>query len=132
MIIRSKFEIGDRVKVGGNAGTIVDTFISKNDGSSHYYIEFECGAKEFFVEDVVCPAQESVVDGCTVSVDIAENVVVMILHDGFGKEIARGHGHMIHEGTLGLAQAVSYAAKRLFYNAGGDIITKKNGGYNNG
>ena len=132
MIIKSKFEIDSRVEVGGEAGTIIDMFISKKGDRPHYYIEFDNGEREFCVEDVVFPLQESSADGCTVSVDIAENVVVMVLRDGNGKEIARGHGHLIHEGSLGIAQAVSYAGKRLFYNAGGALIANKNGGYNNG
>lgn len=132
MIMRSKFEIGCCVKVGSNTGKIIDRFFSEKNGSTHYYIEFDNGDREFCMEDVVLPIQEFNADDCAFSVDIAGNVVVLVLRDGSGKEIARGHGHLIHEGILGLAQAMSYAAKRLFYNAGGALITKKNGGNDNG
>ena len=35
--------------------------------------------------------------------------------------LAKGHGHMIHEGELGVAQAASYACKRLYESLGGEI-----------
>lgn len=31
-------------------------------------------------------------------------------------EIARGHGHIIHEGAFGIAQAASYALKKICYS----------------
>ena len=31
-------------------------------------------------------------------------------------ELARGHGHIIHRGALGIAQAASYALKRIYHD----------------
>jgi hypothetical protein len=35
------------------------------------------------------------------------------LGDDYKEEIARGHGHIIHEGKIGIAQAASYALKKI-------------------
>jgi hypothetical protein len=46
-----------------------------------------------------------------------DNVVVAVLNevgDGYIREVARGHGHIIHEGVEGIAQAASYALKRIY------------------
>lgn len=34
-------------------------------------------------------------------------------------EIAKGHGHIIHDGAYGIAQAASYALKRIYQSMGG-------------
>ena len=50
--------------------------------------------------------------------DYCDNVVVAILYevgDDYKKEVARGHGHIIHEGVEGIAQASSYALKMIYY-----------------
>ena len=50
------------------------------------------------------------------------NVVVARLYetkDGEEKEIAKGHGHIIHEGAIGIAQASSYALKRIYEDLNG-------------
>lgn len=46
-----------------------------------------------------------------------DNVVVAVLNevgDGYIREVARGHGHIIHDGVEGVAQAASYALKRIY------------------
>lgn len=46
-----------------------------------------------------------------------DDVVLVILYEaknGKETEIARGHGHIIHEGAKGVAQAASYAMKRCY------------------
>jgi hypothetical protein len=54
-----------------------------------------------------------------------DNVVVAVLYEDcdLGKrEIARGHGHIIHEGVEGIAQAASYALKRIYYSISNNNI----------
>lgn len=46
--------------------------------------------------------------------NIGDRVRVKDYEDGTSKEIGRGHGHIIHEGALGIAQATSYALYRLY------------------
>jgi hypothetical protein len=58
----------------------------------------------------------------TFKIDIADNVVVAIMMQG-ERQIGRGHGHIIHEGAIGIAQAASYALKMLYTNMnGGSMI----------
>jgi hypothetical protein len=49
-------------------------------------------------------------------IEYLENLVVARLYevkDGEKLEIAKGHGHIFHEGAYGVAQAASYALKRI-------------------
>lgn len=46
-----------------------------------------------------------------------DNLVLVVLYEaqeGGKVEIARGHGHIIHEGVKGTAQATSYAMTRIW------------------
>jgi hypothetical protein len=50
-------------------------------------------------------------------IEYLENVVLVIFYkvqNGEKTEIARGHGHVIHEGMRGIAQAASFAMKRCY------------------
>lgn len=50
-------------------------------------------------------------------IEYLDNVVLVIFYEvkkGKKTELARGHGHIIHEGALGIAQATSYAMKRCY------------------
>lgn len=38
------------------------------------------------------------------------------LGDDYKTEIAKGHGHIIHDGEIGIAQAASYALKKILQN----------------
>lgn len=45
------------------------------------------------------------------------NLVLIVLYEaqeGGKVEIARGHGHIIHKGAKGIAQATSYAMKNIW------------------
>ena len=46
-----------------------------------------------------------------------DNLVLVVLYEATGdgkKELARGHGHIIHEGAAGVAQAASYAMRGIW------------------
>lgn len=50
-------------------------------------------------------------------IEYLDNVVLVIFYEvknGKKTELARGHGHIIHEGAQGIAQAASYAMKRCY------------------
>ena len=48
-------------------------------------------------------------------IDANVAVVTMTAHQGNRTWIyARGHAHILHDGEVGMAQAVSYAARRMF------------------
>lgn len=47
-----------------------------------------------------------------------DNLVLVVLYEATESgrvEIARGHGHIIHEGAAGVTQATSYALKRIWW-----------------
>lgn len=60
--------------------------------------------------------------------DIADNVVIGIIYeivDGQKIEVTRGHGHIIHEDSVGVAQACAYAFKRAFMAIDNGIYYKQ-------
>lgn len=57
-----------------------------------------------------------------IKIDIAQNVVIATLYEASGdqmKVICKDHGHLIHDGEVGIAQAASYACNRLWRKIGG-------------
>lgn len=125
-----KFEIGDKVKVYGLAnehhnrvGEVTDVLQSRR-GGVLCEVQFE-GEYEpcdtFFDEDSL---EKIVVADPTISfkVYIADNVVIAIMLQG-ERQIARGHGHIIHDGAVGVAQAASYSMKKAYeFLNGGSMI----------
>ena len=114
----TKFQIGDRVKIPSRQlviGKIVDIWHSIGKNAVMYAVECEGGHTGLFGEDQLEPAPlpvsyrfEAVVEG---------NVAVVAMHATQGDKewvITRGHAHIIHNGDVGMAQAVSYAARRMF------------------
>ena len=52
----------------------------------------------------------------TYDFEFLDNLVIARLYEVVEDkkwEIARGHGHIIHEGLVGIAQASSYALKKI-------------------
>jgi hypothetical protein len=115
----TKFQIGDRVKIPAKSnkiGTVVDIWSSLAKEMLMYAVESdEDGHCGMYTEDQLEPAPlpidyrfESVIDG-----NVA--VVTMIATQGEKTWIyARGHAHILHDGEVGMAQAISYASKRMF------------------
>jgi hypothetical protein len=63
----------------------------------------------------------------SIETDIADGVVIGVIYeiDGDNKyEVCRGHGHIIHEGAEGIAQACSYAFKKAFEKIDNGIYFK--------
>ena len=59
--------------------------------------------------------------------DILENIVIARLYEVTSdsrKEVAKGHGHIIHDGVLGIAQASSWALKKIYQK-----LDMEDGGY---
>ena len=60
----------------------------------------------------------------TFEVDIPpEKNIVIVKMMADGEEIGRGHGHVIHHGAIGIAQAMSYACKRIW----NELLEKEEG-----
>ena len=132
----SEFAIGNRVRVRdyndipaelqskgfarmcGEVGTIEDVFYSEAKQCNLYVIQFDnyTNSTKMWKAELLEEVNESVSYGY--EFDFCDNVVVAILYEYKEEsktELARGHGHIIHEGAIGIAQAASYALKRIYY-----------------
>lgn len=61
-------------------------------------------------------------------IEYLDNLVLVRFYDVKGDkqtEIARGHGHIIHAGAAGVAQATSYAMRRIWNQLGGGLMRTK-------
>lgn len=137
----SKFAIGDRVRIknydtipeeyrsrglarmSGNLGYIEDVFYSEANQCDLYAIKFDNfeNSQKLYREETLEEVDESVT--YDYEFEFLENLVVARLYevheDGSKVEIAKGHGHIFHDGAVGIAQASSYALKRLYYKMTG-------------
>lgn len=137
-----EFNIGDRVRVKdyadvpaasrskgmakmcGELGTVIDKLYSEGAGSYLYRIDFDNFVKstKMWEGTILVPHADELVTYCH-EFDYLDNVVVARFYAIKGEEkteIARGHGHIIHKGALGVAQASSYALKRIYQKINGD------------
>ena len=137
MNIVKEFNIGDRVKVKdykdlpeesrnkgvakrcGDIGTITDKLYSNCFEGYVYTIKFDdldTPSKKLWDGECL----EHYIEPTTTyhyEFDILDNVVVARFYEVVGDEpteIERGHGHIIHEGALGIAQAFAYALKKIW------------------
>lgn len=132
----NELKIGDRVRVKeycdipeslqsrgfarlcGEVGTISDKFYSEGQKCYVYSIEFDnfATSRKLWKAELLDMYDEGV--SYDYEFEYLDNVVVAILYEFREEsktEIARGHGHIIHEGAVGIAQAASYALKRIYY-----------------
>lgn len=113
----AKFKIGDRVKFGGfthTEGVVTDAFVSQVNGW-RYELVADNNMTFFAHEDELTMVANHIQYSFEVSIE--DNVVVVEMNATQGLKTwchARGHGHVLHDGAVGVAQAVSYAAKRMF------------------
>ena len=136
----NKFNIGDRVRIRpydqlpedvksksagglcGKEGEIVDIVFSNAKHKLFYVIHldgFDKPSAKMFTEESIDFIPDEVKVTYRHEFDYLENVVVArfieIDGDGNETEIERAHGHIIHEGALGIAQAASYALKQIWF-----------------
>lgn len=135
-----EFKIGDRVRVKAyenlpeelqnrgrarmskQAGTIEDRMYSESTGKYMYKIKFDNFATStvLWTEDYLEQIEDK--EKYTYEIEHLGNVVVARLYevkDDIKTELAIGHGHIMHEGAFGVAQAASYALKRIYEKVGG-------------
>lgn len=112
-----RFFTGERVRLIDNpkaVGRVLKTYTS-DDGSDAYLIEFDGCNAEIVADDRLEEFGNVTYD---IKFEYLENLVVARLYerheDGWHDEIAKGHGHIFHDGALGIAQAASYALKKLY------------------
>lgn len=143
----AEYKIGDRIRVKayedipvehrnkgkarscGEIGTITDKLYSESSVEVVYQVKFDDNDQPSRVlwhydcfDRYLEPTTEY-----SYEFEYLDNVVVARFYEVNGDEkteIARGHGHIIHEGALGIAQASSYALKRILEKLnGGTIVT---------
>lgn len=138
------FNIGDRVRVrlyedlpeemktkgisriAGEDGEIIDKLHSGAKGCTIYKIQldnYSIPSRVEFLEgsfDLISDLEEATY---TYEFEYAENLVIARMYEikkDSKKMIARGHGHIFHDGALGIAQAASYALKKIYQHLEGD------------
>lgn len=110
-------------RVSGNVGTVTDKFLSETVGEYVYVVQFDKYVRQsnkMWRYDHLRVYAEAPKE-YKVELDIADNVVVTIITEN-GKEICRGHGHIIHEGAIGVIQAISYATKKAYEKLNGGAL----------
>lgn len=137
----TEFNIGDRVRVKdycdipeehqsrgfarlcGEIGEITDKLYSEGNQGYVYSIQFDnytAKSVKMWKAELLDLVDESV--SYSYEFEYLDNLVVarlFELREDSKTEIARGHGHIIHEGVVGIAQAASYALKRIYYKMSG-------------
>ena len=114
----TKFQIGDRVKIPSKSlciGTVTDVWHSLLQDKLMYAVQVEGGSMGLYREDQLEPAPLPITYSFEAHID--GNVAVVTMNATQGEKewvYARGHAHIIHDGAVGEAQAISYAAKRMF------------------
>ena len=114
----TKFQIGDRVKIPSKQltiGTVCDIWHSLVQHKMMYAVDIEGGSRGLYMENQLEPAPLPIEYTFSATVENNVAVVCMIAQQGEKTWVyARGHAHILHDGAVGEAQAISYAAKRMF------------------
>ena len=117
----TKFQIGDRVKIPAKQdmfGTISDIWSSLAQDRTMYEVtnEGNC-SKGLYAENQLELAPIPIEYRWEANIAAGGNVAVVTMHAKQGDKewvYARGHAHILHDGEVGMAQAISYAARRMF------------------
>lgn len=129
-----EFNIGDRVTVKkyNKPATVTDKLYSHRQDAWMYMVQPEDGMVPLvraLSGDELTPLHET--KGYRFDVFTADsNVVTAVMYEVTGsgeREIDRQHGHIIHEGMIGVAQAASYALKKLYTNMNGGQFIEREG-----
>ena len=132
-----EFNIGDKVRIkdytnltdftknkgvariAGKEGVVIDKLYSEAHSRFIYRLQLDGYAvpsNAQYDADSLSPIEDEPVTYCH-EFDYLENIVIARFYKvkgGVKTEIMRGHGHIIHEGDLGVAQASSYALKKIY------------------
>ena len=128
-----EIKVGDKVifehrVLGDVVGFVKEIYTYGDLSMKEYNVHTKCpdGVERAFVVDEVRLAEEEIKtnpEEYELKIDVAHNIVIAMLLKN-GEEIARGHGHIIHGGDIGIAQAISYACKRIWFELGGNYDDK--------
>ena len=119
------YNINDKVvTVYGEEAVIVDKMFSEKDQIQYYSIKTGSIVEDFVPEEKLKALPKENLN-ITVEIEILDKVVIGIIKKD-GKEIARGHGHRIHEGSDGIVQAISYAYRKCWESINGGTLINHN------
>lgn len=124
-----KYQIGDEVsvKVSGESGVITDRMFSEAKNIYIYAIKPNDGGRSILrKEDDLEPYMTA--PEYALAAEVADGVVVAVIYeviDGNRVEVCREHAHILHDGVEGIAQAYSYATKKLFSKVDTGIYYKQ-------
>ena len=114
-----------KAKNCGLIGRIVDTLYSEAFDCYVYTVHFD-GQSSPSRSKFDCDSFEAVPEAPEAKyhydIQKTDGRVIAILYETVGdeeKEVARGYGHIIHDGVNGFAQASSYALKKLYESLNG-------------
>ena len=121
-------------RIAGKKAEIVDRVYSEAKGDYFYRLKID-GCKGVsaveFTEDAIAYIGWGEEPTYRYEFDFLDTVVVATLYEtdykGVEKRIAKGHGHIIHEGQIGIAQAASYAVKRIYEALNGGTMRRYTG-----
>lgn len=108
-----------KAKIAGKEGVVVDKLYSEAHSRFIYFLhldgydnvsnaQFDADSLELIVDEPVTYHHEF---------EYLDNIVIAIFYEIRGNkktEVGRGHGHIIHDGAFGIAQASSYALRRIW------------------
>lgn len=119
-----KYQVNGYHKMAGKPGVVLDALYSEAAGEWLYIIDFDDFSKssKLWLGELLELEPQEVITYCH-EFEYLDNVVVARFYEiknEIKTEIARGHGHIIHEGALGIAQASSYALKRVYSKLNGE------------
>lgn len=114
----TKFQVGDRVKIPSkqlSTGIVSDIWHSMVRNMRMYAVDFEGGHRGLYEEGQLEPAPLPTTYSWVSHIDGDVAFCIMYATQGDKTWVyARGHAHIIHDGEVGMAQAISYAARRMF------------------
>ena len=118
-VVYTRFNIGDRVKIPSKQNVIAvvtDIWQSQSQVRTMYEVTHESnGTKGMYAEKQLEPAPIPTEYSFESNIDGNVAVVTMIAKQGEKTWVyARGHAHILHDGEVGMAQAISFAARRMF------------------
>jgi hypothetical protein len=120
--ILDKVKVKDGLPYAGCIAEVVDIYEGKRTGKIMYRVKIVETGDECTLAAVDLEAYEEKHE-YRFEFFYDDNVVIVSMYDG-DTLIERGHGHIIHSGADGIAQAASYAMKKLWAklnDKGGDL-----------
>jgi len=132
----AEFEIGEKVVavIHNKTAVIEDVLYSNKEDDWMYIVKFDDSPVAY--ARPMSASELKAVASKTYRYEVFQaddNVMVAVMYEIDGDtetEIARHHGHIMHEGLIGVAQAASFAMKKIYIGMnGGKYIGSEDDGY---